>query len=70
MWEADESQDLWADSPAVASSRGPAAGAGREGGRFVTGDLTADDLDVERSLRPNAWMTTAGRSTSSRACAS
>ena len=24
----------------------------REAGRFVTGDLTSDDLDVERTLRP------------------
>ena len=48
MWEVDESEDLWADAP-----RGNAASQGREdAGRLVTGDLTADDLDVERSLRP------------------
>ena len=54
MWEADDSVDLWADSPAAAGARGASAlgGAAREGGRFVTGDLTADDLDVERGLRP------------------
>ncbi len=49
MWEADESVDLWAD--AASSSRAPAA-SGRETGRFVTGDLTSEDLDVERTLRP------------------
>lgn len=48
MWEVDESADLWADAP-----RGNAASQGREDAeRLVTGDLTADDLDVERSLRP------------------
>ncbi len=48
MWEVDESEDLWADA-----SRGNAASQGREDAeRLVTGDLTADDLDVERSLRP------------------
>lgn len=48
MWEVDESEDLWADAP-----RGNAASQGREDAeRLVTGDLTADDLDVERSLRP------------------
>ena len=48
MWEVDESEYLWADAP-----RGNAASQGREDAeRLVTGDLTADDLDVERSLRP------------------
>lgn len=48
MWEVDESEDLWADTP-----RGNAASQGREDAeRLVTSDLTADDLDVERSLRP------------------
>lgn len=48
MWEVDESEDLWADAP-----QGNAASQGREDAeRLVTGDLTADDLDVERSLRP------------------
>ncbi len=42
MWEADASTDLWGDAPAR----------GGETGRFVTGELTSDDLDVERSLRP------------------
>ena len=42
MWEADESRDLFEDVPA------PAA----RGDRFVTGNLTGDDLDVERTLRP------------------
>ncbi|MBM6683265.1 Holliday junction branch migration DNA helicase RuvB [Collinsella intestinalis] len=46
MWEADDSRDLWADAPAS-----PPAHAAR-GDRFVTGNLTSDDLDVERSLRP------------------
>lgn len=45
MWEVDESTDLWADTPATRGSHG-------EGERFVTGELTSDDLDVERSLRP------------------
>lgn len=45
MWEVDESTDLWADAPAARGSHG-----GNE--RFVTGELTSDDLDVERSLRP------------------
>ena len=49
MWEADESVDLWADA---ASSRRTPATSGRETGRFVTGDLTSEDLDVERTLRP------------------
>lgn len=48
MWEVDKSEDLWADAP-----RGNAASQGREDAeRLVAGDLTADDLDVERSLRP------------------
>lgn len=42
MWEADTSTDLWGDAPM----------GGGETGRFVTGELTSDDLDVERSLRP------------------
>lgn len=45
MWEVDESTDLWADAPAM---RGGKA----DNERFVTGELTSDDLDVERSLRP------------------
>lgn len=45
MWEVDESTDLWADAPAARGSHG-------DNGRFVTGELTSDDLDVERSLRP------------------
>ena len=45
MWEADDSQDLWADS---AGSRGIASAQGR----FVTGELTGEDLDAERTLRP------------------
>lgn len=53
MWEADESQDLWADTQAVHNASGrPSGGSMREAGRFVTGDLTSDDLDVERTLRP------------------
>lgn len=45
MWEVDESTDLWADVPAARGSHG-------DNERFVTGELTSDDLDVERSLRP------------------
>lgn len=45
MWEVDESTDLWGDAP---SARGNLA----DNERFVTGELTSDDLDVERSLRP------------------
>lgn len=45
MWEVDESTDLWADAPAACGSHG-------DNERFVTGELTSDDLDVERSLRP------------------
>ncbi len=45
MWEVDESTDLWGDAP----SRHAAGG---ETERFVTGELTSDDLDVERGLRP------------------
>jgi Holliday junction DNA helicase RuvB len=37
MWEAD-SEDLWQDAPAA--------------GRQVSGELTADDIEVEHSLRP------------------
>ncbi len=44
MWEADENEDLWAGSAAARSHHGA--------NRFVTGDLTSDDLDVERGLRP------------------
>ena len=48
MWEVDESEDLWADVP-----RDNSASRGKEDAeRLITGDLTADDLDVERSLRP------------------
>ena len=46
MWEADESKDLWADAPVMPG------GLSKHGDRFVTGNLTSDDLDVERSLRP------------------
>ena len=53
MWEADESEDLWADAPATRAPGG-APGKGGDDGRFVTGNLTADDLDVERSLRPQS----------------
>lgn len=42
MWEADDATDLWADAPGAASHPE----------RIVTGELTSDDLDVERSLRP------------------
>ena len=48
MWEADDSRDLWDDVP----QRSAGAAQGVRGDRFVTGSLTSDDLDVERSLRP------------------
>ena len=59
MWEADDSQDLWAtpgNSPAASMAHGE---------RMVGSELTAEDLDVALS----AWTITAARSTSSRACA-
>ena len=46
MWEADDSRDLWDDAPQAHAPRA------QRGDRFVTGNLTTDDLDVERSLRP------------------
>ena len=52
MWEADESEDLWADTPAARSAAARSAAPSRDNDRFVTGNLTSDDLDVERSLRP------------------
>ena len=51
MWEADESHDLWDDEPRNRINR---ATAGDATDRFVTGNLTSEDLDVERSLRPPA----------------
>ena len=42
MWEADE-KDLFADAPAASRQRGP---------RDVSGELTVDDLDQDRTLRP------------------
>ena len=62
MWEADDSQDLWAtpgNSPAASMAHGE---------RMVGSELTAEDLDVDRTLRPQR-LTTVARSTSSRACA-
>lgn len=49
MWEADESHDLWDDEPRNRIGR---ASSGDATDRFVTGNLTSEDLDVERSLRP------------------
>ena len=46
MWEADDSEDLWAtagNSPAPAMAHGE---------RMVGSELTAEDLDVDRTLRP------------------
>lgn len=43
MWEVDESTDLWSDAPVRRDG---------DAERLVTGELIADDLDVERSLRP------------------
>lgn len=50
MWEADDSVDLWADVP-TGGQKGKAGQASR-GARMVSGDLTADDLEVDRTLRP------------------
>ena len=41
MWEADAGEDLWADAP-------------RSRERIVTSELTEDDLEADRSLRPQA----------------
>ena len=46
MWEADNSQDLWAtpgSSPAASMAHGE---------RMVGSELTPEDLDVDRTLRP------------------
>ena len=46
MWEADDSQDLWAtpgNSPAASMAHGE---------RMVGSELTPEDLDVDRTLRP------------------
>ena len=46
MWEADDSQDLWAtpgSSPAASMAHGE---------RMVGSELTPEDLDVDRTLRP------------------
>ena len=46
MWEADDSQDLWAtpgNSPAASMAHGE---------RMVGSELTAEDDDVDRTLRP------------------
>ena len=46
MWEADDSQDLWAtagNSPAASMAHGE---------RMVASELTPEDLDVDRTLRP------------------
>lgn len=51
MWEADSSRDLFDDAPQ--RTRPPAGpSTSPQGDRFVTGNLTSDDLDVERTLRP------------------
>lgn len=63
MWEADDSQDLWAtpgNSPAASMAHGE---------RMVGSELTPEDLDVDRTCVPSAWTTTAVRSISSRAFA-
>ena len=46
MWEADDSQDLWStpgNSPAASMAHGE---------RMVGSELTPEDLDVDRTLRP------------------
>ena len=53
MWEVDESKDLWEDGSTTGSNTvGSSQQADHGDDRFVTGGLTADDLDVERTLRP------------------
>lgn len=47
MWEVDENEDLWGDATAPTS-----AGGVHSGSRIMTGGLTSEDLEVERSLRP------------------
>lgn len=48
MWEADPSRDLFADG----AGAGAAHGVGSQQPRGVSAQLTADDLDIDRSLRP------------------
>lgn len=50
MWEA-EGEDLFA-SGAGAARRGAPRGSGEAAPRAVTGELTSDDIEQERSLRP------------------
>lgn len=50
MWEAG--QDLWDDVPQRSPAQAAHLATAAQGDRFVTGSLTSDDLDVERSLRP------------------
>ena len=45
MWEADPSRDLFGDTPS--SQAGPSGAS-----RGVTAQLTADDLEIDRTLRP------------------
>ena len=53
MWEVDPSQDLFTDSaaPSGAGMGGTEPDKG-EGERIVTGELTSEDLDQDRTLRP------------------
>ena len=61
MWEADE-QDLWQDVPQrQGAANGPAVA---RGDRFVTGNLTSDDLDVGAACAPSFLTTIAARSIS------
>ena len=63
MWEADDSQDLWStpgNSPAASMAHGE---------RMVGSELTPEDLDVDRTLRPQRPDDYCGRNTSSRAFA-
>ena len=50
MWEADSSRDLFDDAPAPGFGATPGPAGAQE--RSVTGSLTADDLDIDRNLRP------------------
>ena len=63
MWEADDSQDLWAtpgNSPAASMAHGE---------RMVGSELTAEDLDPGQGIGSEPASELPARSISSRACA-
>lgn len=49
MWEADNIDDLWNDAPGASMG---ASSKGDHGPRMVGSELTSEDLDVDRTLRP------------------